>query len=74
MIEIVLLVILLFFLIVINKGDEDMPHMRLYRRLFPENYITGNEPTLRGSPMLTGWNLSSLYYKRPIIVDDLTPL
>lgn len=37
-------------------------------------YLIGDQPEPRGSPNLTGWNLSSLYSKRPIVVDDLTQM
>lgn len=40
----------------------------------PSSYMTGTMREPRGSPNLTGWNLSSLYSKRPIIVDDLAPV
>lgn len=38
------------------------------------NYVVGLDQGRRGSVALRGWNQSSLYQRRPIIIDDLTPL
>jgi hypothetical protein len=40
----------------------------------PSAYLTEDLPSRRGSPNLAGWNTSTLYSVRPIIVDDLNAL